>query len=91
MVLLLLNNSVTHPHLKTLKNIRLEFPSLNSTPLVQPMDVKILKNFKTLYRRKLVNYTLETNAGNLLTPSSTAWEVSAMFNLLQAVKFVTVI
>jgi hypothetical protein len=41
------NNSVAHTHLETLKNIYLEFPSLNSTPLVQPIDVEILKNFKT--------------------------------------------
>jgi len=88
MVLLLLNNSVTHLHLEILKNIRLEFPSLNSTPLVQPMGVEILKNFKTLYCRKLVNYSLETNGWNLLTSSLTAWEVSARFNLLKVVKFV---
>lgn len=69
MVLLLLNNSVAHPHLDSLKNIRLGFPSSNSTPLVQIMYVGILKKWKTLYGRKLVNYTLEANGGNLLTSS----------------------
>jgi hypothetical protein len=36
----------------------------------------------------LVNYSLEAIGGNLLTLSSTAREVGARFNLLQAVKFV---
>jgi hypothetical protein len=73
MALLLLNNSVAQPHVDPLKNIHLEFPSPNSTRLVQTMDVGILKNLKTLYRRKLVNYNLETNEGNMLKSSSTAW------------------
>jgi hypothetical protein len=67
MVLLLLNNSVAHPHLDSLKNIYLEFPSPTSTPLVQPIDMGILKNLKTLYHRMLVNYSLKAIGGNLLT------------------------
>jgi len=77
MVLLLLNGSVAHPHLHSLKNIHLEFPSPNSTHLVQTMDVGILKKIEDLYCRKLVNYSLEATAGNLLTSSSTAWKVRA--------------
>jgi hypothetical protein len=72
-VLLLLNNSVAHSNLDSSKNIHLEFPSPNSTPLVQPMDVRILNNLKTLYSRNLVNYSLEAIGGNLLASSSTVW------------------
>jgi hypothetical protein len=42
----------------------------------------------TLYRAKLVNYILEAVEENLLTSSSTAKEVSARTDLLQAVQFI---
>jgi hypothetical protein len=89
MIPLLITNSVAHPHLDSVKNIHLECPSPSSTLLVQTMDVGILKKLKTLYSRKLENYSLEAIGENLLTSSSAAWKVSERFNLLQAVQFVT--
>ncbi|XP_035209659.1 uncharacterized protein LOC118184117, partial [Stegodyphus dumicola] len=47
----------------------------------------VIKNFKTLYRGKLVNYVLESIDENLLTTSTTAREISSKISLLQAIQF----
>jgi hypothetical protein len=52
------------------------------------MDMGIIKNIKTLYLAKLVNYILEAIQENLLTSSSTAKEVSAWIDLVQALQFI---
>jgi hypothetical protein len=52
------------------------------------MEMGIIKNLMTFYRTKLVNYTLEAIQENLLTSSSTAKEVSAKTDLLQAAEFI---
>jgi hypothetical protein len=87
-ILLLLDNCAAHPHLDSLENIQLEFMFPNTTCLVQPMDMGIIKNLKTLYRAKLVNYIFEATEENLLTSPSTAKEVSARSDLSQAVQFI---
>jgi hypothetical protein len=46
--------------------------------------IPIINNLKTLYGAKLVNYILEAIQENLLTSSSTASEVNARIDLLQA-------
>jgi hypothetical protein len=56
--------------------------------LVQPMDVGFINNLKTLYYTKLVNYLLGTIQENLQTSFSTAKEVRARIDLLQAVRFI---
>jgi hypothetical protein len=71
-ILLVLDKCAAHPHLDSLKNIQLEFLSPSTTSLVQPMDVGIVKNVKTLYRAKLVNYILEAIQETLLTSSFTS-------------------
>ncbi|XP_035205886.1 tigger transposable element-derived protein 4-like [Stegodyphus dumicola] len=68
-VMLLLDNCAAHPHLDCLKNIQLEFLPLRTTTLVQPIDTGIIKNLKTLYRARLVNYILEAIEESLLTSS----------------------
>ena len=52
------------------------------------MDMGIIKNLKTLYRGKLVNYIIEKIEEKLVTSSSTSKEISAKINILQAVHFV---
>jgi hypothetical protein len=49
------------------------------------MDIGIIKNLKTLYRAKLVNYIFQEN---LLTSSSTANEVNALIDLSQTAPFI---
>jgi hypothetical protein len=51
-ILLLLDNCAAHSHLDSLKYIKLEFVSPNTTSLAQPMDMGIIKNLKTLYPAK---------------------------------------
>jgi hypothetical protein len=52
------------------------------------MDMGTIKNLKTLYCVKLVNYILEAIQENLLMSSSAAKEVSARIGLLQAAQFI---
>jgi hypothetical protein len=86
-MLMVLDNCAAHPHVDSLKNIQLEFPSPN-TSLEQPTDMGIIKNFKTVYCAKLVNYILKAIQENLLTSSSAAKEVSARTDLLQVAQFI---
>ena len=86
--MLLVDNCAAHPHLDSLKNIKLDFLPPNTTSLVQPMDMGIIKNLKTLYRGKLVNYIIEKIEAKLVTSSSTSKEISAKINILQVVQFV---
>lgn len=41
-------NSPAHPHLDCLKNSHMEFLLLNTTSLVKPMDMGIIKILKTV-------------------------------------------
>lgn len=86
-VLLLLDNCAAHPQLQCLKNIRQEFLPPRTTALVQPMDMGIIKNLKTVYRARLVNYVLEAIEESSLTSLSKAIEVSGKVNILQALTF----
>jgi hypothetical protein len=52
------------------------------------MGMGIITNLKALYCAQLVNYILEAIQENLLTSSSTAKEVSARIDLLQAIQFI---
>ncbi|XP_035232941.1 tigger transposable element-derived protein 4-like [Stegodyphus dumicola] len=81
-VLLLLDNCAAYPHLDCFMNVQLKFLPPRTTALVQRMDMGIIKNLKTLYRTRLVNYSLEAIEESLLTSSSKA---SAKVNILQAV------
>jgi hypothetical protein len=58
-ILVVLDNCASCPLLDYLKNVQLESLSPNITSLVQPMVMGIIKNLKTLYHAKLVNYILE--------------------------------
>lgn len=87
-ILLLVDNCTAHPHLDNLKNIQLEYLPTNTTSLVQPMDMGIIKNLKTLYRTKLVNYILDCIDENLFTSNTTAMEISSKISILQAIHFV---
>jgi hypothetical protein len=61
---------------RILKNMQMEFLSPNTTSPVQPMDMEIITNLKTLYCPKLVSDILQEIQENLLTSSSAAKEIS---------------
>ena len=86
-ILLILNNCAAHPNLNCLTNIQLQFLPPNTTALAQPMDMEIIKNLKSMYRRKLVRHILAETEDNMLTSSTTA-QISSAVNLLQAVQFI---
>jgi hypothetical protein len=87
-ILLILDKCEAHPHLDSLKNIQREFLFPNTTSLIQPINTGIIKNLKTLYHTKLVNYILEAIQENLLTSSPSAKKVSIRIDLLQTVQFI---
>ncbi|CAK9828167.1 Tigger transposable element-derived protein 4 [Anthophora retusa] len=88
-ILLILDNCAAHPKCsECLKNIQLEFLDSNTSSMQQPLGMGIIKNLKVLYREKLINHILQAIEDNLLTSSSTAKEVSAKVNILQAIQFV---
>jgi hypothetical protein len=87
-ILLVLDNCAAYPHLDSLKNIQLVFLSPNTTSLIQPMAIGMIKHLKTYTTTKLLKYILEAFQENLLTSSSTAKQVSARTDLLQAVQFI---
>ena len=87
-ILLLVDNCTAHPHIDTLKNIRLEFLPANTTSLIQPMDQGVIKNLKTFYRKELVQMTVAAIEDNLASSSSTATDISSKVTLLDTRRFV---
>lgn len=87
-ICLVIDNCSAHPDLKDLKNIQLEFLPANTTSVLQPMDMGVIKNMKALYREKLVHLILQTIEDGLLSSSSSANDVSSRVNVLQAIQFV---
>nr|XP_050022695.2 tigger transposable element-derived protein 6-like [Dermacentor andersoni] len=57
-ILLFVDNCSAHCDINGLKAIRLEFLPKNTTAVLQPMDLGIIKNLKTLYRRHLLERIL---------------------------------
>lgn len=58
----------------------------NTTSLLQPVDMGI-KKIKTLYCVKLVNNIVHAIEDNLISPTSTAVEISLKVNVFQALQF----
>ena len=87
-ILLILDNCAAYPNLYCLTNIQLQFLPPNTTALIQPMNMGIIKNLKSMYRGKVVCHILAEIEGNVLTSSATAQEISSAVNLLQAVQFI---
>ncbi|KAL4101085.1 hypothetical protein QTP88_021105 [Uroleucon formosanum] len=88
-ILLLIDNCAAHPKNVQLKNITLEFLPPNTTSLIQPLDMGIIKNLKVKYRMKLVHFILEKIEESLFDQSATADKISGKINILQAIQFVS--
>lgn len=85
-VLFFADNCAAHSKelITSLRAIKLVFFPPNMTSVVQPMDAGIIKNLKTVYRKRLVTGMLDEleNSGNFTTPSlldgikliATSWE-----------------
>ncbi|XP_054745683.1 tigger transposable element-derived protein 6-like [Anastrepha obliqua] len=53
-VLLLVDNCMAHKNPTSLKSIKLQFLPPNATSKLQPLDLRIIKNFKQFYRKEVV-------------------------------------
>lgn len=58
-VILFLDNATSHPHLN-LQNVKLAFFPPNVTSTCQPLDLGIIKNFKTHYRINLLKHVISS-------------------------------
>lgn len=58
-ILLILDNCSSHPKMN-LTNIEMLFLPPNTTSILQPLDLGIIKNFKHNYRKSLVNISLDS-------------------------------
>ena len=89
-ILVLVDNCSAHPQdISTLTNIWLQFLPANTTSLIQPMDQGVIKNMKMLYRKQLVQMTIDAIQDNLISPSARATDVSTKVSMLDAVRFVS--
>lgn len=76
-IVLIVNNCAAHPHC-----------TVNTISLIQPMDMGVIKNLKTEYRKRLVHHILLLVEENIIGPASTAVEISSKVNILEAIQFV---
>lgn len=82
-ILLIVDNCSSHVEYP-LKNITLHFLPPNTTSLVQPMDMGVIKNLKDIYRKLLVEKVITDLEDQSLSSDSTALEVSSKISLLTA-------
>ena len=57
-VLLLLDNAPSHPKDVNVTNVKLVFLPANTTSMLQPLDLGIIKAVKTIYRKRLLQSVL---------------------------------
>lgn len=86
-ILLLIDNATSH-QTAPLKNIHIEFLPPNTTSLIQPLDMGIIKNLKVHYRAILVHNILQEIEDNTADVTTTAKDLSSKVSLLQAIQFV---
>ncbi|CAI6373801.1 unnamed protein product [Macrosiphum euphorbiae] len=73
-VILFLDNATSHPHLN-LQNVKFAFFPPNVTSTCQPLDLGMIKNFKTHYRINLLKYVISSKDNeNIKKPNVTVLE-----------------
>lgn len=83
-VVLLADNAPTHDPSLKLSNVTIIFLPKNATSRVQPLDAGIIKNFKVMYRRLLLQHVLALIDQTTLSAS----EIAKSVDLLTAIRFV---
>ncbi|GFR60964.1 tigger transposable element-derived protein 3-like [Elysia marginata] len=80
-VLLLVDKCTAHPAVDDLEMITLKFLPANTTSLLQPMDMGVIKNFKGHYRSRLNDRFIASLDAN---PDEKAIDISKKITLLNA-------
>ncbi|KAL4149420.1 hypothetical protein QTP88_003372 [Uroleucon formosanum] len=80
------HNASSHPDTLNLKNIKLIFLPPNTTSICQPLDQRIIKNFKVHYRQQLLRHILSRVDQNVENKSINVldaifWIKSALKNI----------
>ncbi|XP_023318329.1 tigger transposable element-derived protein 6-like [Trichogramma pretiosum] len=57
-ILLFIDNCSAHKIIPELSNIKIQFLPANTTFILQPLDQGIIKNFKSFYRKEIINQIL---------------------------------
>ena len=84
-ILLLIDNAGCHPEdlLEKYSNIKVVFLPPNTTSVIQPLDLGIIKTFKVYYRKLLLQHIIDK-----IEECSTASEIVKSVNVLVAVRWV---
>ena len=84
-VLLLMDNAGCHPEELQHKytNIKIVFLPANTTSVLQPLDLGIIKNFKMWYRKLLFRHVLAK-----IEECTTASQVTKSLTILHAIRWV---
>ena len=84
-ILLLMDNAGCHPPdmAEKFSNIRVVFLPANTTSRLQPLDLGIIKKFKTYYRKFFMRYVLTR-----IEECSTATEVTNSITILHAIQWI---
>lgn len=53
-ILLFIDNCTAHDAILSLKAVKVKFLTPNTTSKLQPLDRRVIKNFKTFYRKEIV-------------------------------------
>lgn len=79
-ILMFIDNCTAHNDVPKLSYVKIEFFPANTTSKLQPLDQGIIKNFKTFYRKEIVQkLTLEIDNNKKISP----------INLLDVVRFIS--
>lgn len=83
-VLLLVDNAPSHPSDLKLSHVKIQFLPANTTSVLQPLDLEIIKNIKCHYRTRLLRSVLAK-----LKTSQCASEVARSVNVLDACSWIS--
>lgn len=78
-VILFMDNAASHPD-ATLTHVKIVFLPPNTTSACQPLDQGIIKNFKVLYRQKVLRHILSN-----MNAAASALELSKTISVLDAI------
>ena len=66
-ILLFVDNCSAHSPTPPLKSVRVEYLPPNTTSVLQPLDLGVIQNFKTLYRMEVIRKILDDIDNNVTT------------------------